>query len=149
MQPTSKKYITTVGGRPFTFETGKLAGQAGGSVTVQFGESVVFAAATMGKEPREGQDFFPLTVEYEEMIGPYDLSASMGIPGQVADPRVKEAIEKVRLACQKTGMPLGIFTASVPFARECAKNGFTLIAVSTDTLMVVDASRKLLQELNA
>jgi 2-dehydro-3-deoxyglucarate aldolase len=83
------------------------------------------------------------------LIGPYDLSASMGIPGQVADPRVKEAIEKVRLACQKTGMPLGIFTASVPFARECAKNGFTLIAVSTDTLMVVDASRKLLQDLNA
>jgi|WetSurMetagenome_2_1015567.scaffolds.fasta_scaffold447214_1 2-dehydro-3-deoxyglucarate aldolase len=83
------------------------------------------------------------------LIGPYDLSASMGIPGQVADPRVKDAIEKVRLACQKTGMPLGIFTASVPFARECAKNGFTLIAVSTDTLMLVDASRKLLQDLNA
>ncbi|MEN6571492.1 MAG: polyribonucleotide nucleotidyltransferase [Anaerolineaceae bacterium] len=68
MQPTSKKYIATVGGRPFTFETGKLAAQAGGSVTVQFGESVVFAAATMGKEPREGQDFFPLTVEYEEKM---------------------------------------------------------------------------------
>jgi len=68
MQPTSKKYVSTVGGRPFVFETGKLAGQAGGSVTVQLGESVVFAAATMGKEPREGQDFFPLTVEYEEKM---------------------------------------------------------------------------------
>ena len=68
MQSTSKKFTTTVGGRPFVFETGKLAGQAGGSVTCQLGESVVFAAATMGKEPREGQDFFPLTVEYEEKM---------------------------------------------------------------------------------
>ena len=68
MKPESKKYIATVGGRPLTFETGKLAAQAGGSVTVQYGDSVVFAAATMGSEPRLGQDFFPLTVEYEERM---------------------------------------------------------------------------------
>ena len=68
MKPESKKYITTIGGRPLTFETGKLAAQAGGSVTVQFGDTVVFAAATMGNEPRMGQDFFPLTVEYEERM---------------------------------------------------------------------------------
>ena len=68
MKPESKKYITTVGGRPLTFETGKLAAQAGGAVTVQYGDSVVFAAATMGNEPRLGQDFFPLTVEYEERM---------------------------------------------------------------------------------
>ena len=68
MKPESKKYISTVGGRPLTFETGKLASQAGGAVTVQFGDSVVFAAATMGNEPRVGQDFFPLTVEYEERM---------------------------------------------------------------------------------
>ncbi len=68
MKPETKKYITTIGGRPLTFETGKLAAQAGGSVTVQFGETVVFAAATMGNEPRMGQDFFPLTVEYEERM---------------------------------------------------------------------------------
>jgi len=81
------------------------------------------------------------------LIGPYDLSASMGIPGQVSDPRVTDAIEKVRLACQKKKMPIGIFTASIPFARECAAKGFTLIAVSTDTLMLVEASRNLLQNL--
>ena len=68
MKPESKKFIATVGGRPLTFETGKLAAQAGGAVTVQFGDSVVFAAATMGNEPRVGQDFFPLTVEYEERM---------------------------------------------------------------------------------
>jgi 2-dehydro-3-deoxyglucarate aldolase len=81
------------------------------------------------------------------LIGPYDLSASLGIPGQVSDPRVTDAIEKVRLACQKKNMPIGIFTASIPFARECAAKGFTLIAVSTDTLMLVDASRNLLKDL--
>jgi len=68
MKPESKKYITNIGGRPLTFESGKLAAQAGGAVTVQFGDSVVFAAATMGNEPRMGQDFFPLTVEYEERM---------------------------------------------------------------------------------
>ncbi len=81
------------------------------------------------------------------LIGPYDLSASLGIPGKVTDPRVTDAIEKVRLACQKKKMPIGIFTASIPFARECAAKGFTLIAVGTDTLMLVEASRNLLKDL--
>jgi polyribonucleotide nucleotidyltransferase len=68
MKPETKQYTATIGGRPITIETGKLASQAGGSVTIQLGESIVFAAATMGKEPREGQDFFPLTIEYEERM---------------------------------------------------------------------------------
>lgn len=68
MKPESKKFIATIGGRPLTFESGKLAAQAGGAVTVRYGDSVVFAAATMGSEPRQGQDFFPLTVEYEEKM---------------------------------------------------------------------------------
>jgi len=68
MKPESKKFIATVGGRPVTFESGKLAAQAGGAVTIRYGDSVVFAAATMGNEPKEGQDFFPLTVEYEEKM---------------------------------------------------------------------------------
>jgi len=83
------------------------------------------------------------------LIGPYDLSASLGIPGKVMDPRVQNAIEKVRDACQKKNMPLGIFTASIPYARECAKNGFTLIAVGTDTLMLVEAARNTLASLKA
>lgn len=47
-------------------ETGKLAKQASGSVTVQYGGTVVLVTACMSKEPREGRDFFPLTVEYQE-----------------------------------------------------------------------------------
>ena len=68
MVPETKQYTASVGGRSVIFETGKLAGQAGGAVTVRLGDSMVFAAATMGDKPREGQDFFPLTVEYEERM---------------------------------------------------------------------------------
>lgn len=67
MKPESKKYSTTVGKHTLTFETGKLAGQAGGAVTFGTSESIVFAAATMGGV-REGIDFFPLQVEYEERL---------------------------------------------------------------------------------
>jgi len=83
------------------------------------------------------------------LIGPYDLSASMGIPGKVSDPSVLAAIDRVREACQKKGKPLGIFTASIDYARQCARNGFSLIAVSTDTLMLVEGSRQLLTALKA
>jgi polyribonucleotide nucleotidyltransferase len=56
-----------VGDAVITIETGKLALQAGGAVTVRLGDSIVFAAATMGGV-REGTDFFPLTVDYEERM---------------------------------------------------------------------------------
>jgi polyribonucleotide nucleotidyltransferase len=68
MQPEVKQYTTKVGENQITLETGKLAGQAGGAVTIRLGDSMVFAAATMGTSPREGFDFFPLTVEYEERM---------------------------------------------------------------------------------
>lgn len=57
----------TAGGKTVIFETGKLAGLAGGAVTVRLGDTVVFAAATMAGV-REGIDFFPLSVEYEERM---------------------------------------------------------------------------------
>ena len=67
MKPESKKYSTTVGNQTYTFETGKLAGQAGGAVTFGTGDNIVFATATMGGV-REGIDFFPLSVDYEERL---------------------------------------------------------------------------------
>lgn len=54
------------GSQDLILETGKIAKQANGSVTVQYGGTVVLVTACMSKEPREGQDFFPLTVEYQE-----------------------------------------------------------------------------------
>ncbi|HEY5983858.1 MAG TPA: polyribonucleotide nucleotidyltransferase [Anaerolineales bacterium] len=67
MNQESKRYTTTVGTRTVTFETGKLASQAGGAVTVGIDDAIIFAAATMGGV-REGIDFFPLSVEYEERL---------------------------------------------------------------------------------
>jgi polyribonucleotide nucleotidyltransferase len=67
MKPEVKRYTTTVGSRTIAIETGKLAAQAGGAVTVHLNDSIVFAAATMGNI-REGIDFFPLSVDYEERM---------------------------------------------------------------------------------
>lgn len=53
-------------GQQFIIETGKIAKQAGGSAWIQFGETVVLATATASDSPREGIDFFPLSVEYRE-----------------------------------------------------------------------------------
>ena len=54
------------GGRPLTLETGKVARQADGAVVATYGESVVLATVVSAKEPKPGQDFFPLTVNYQE-----------------------------------------------------------------------------------
>ncbi len=67
MKPESTKVsVEIAGGKQLSIETGKLAKQAGGSAVVRFGENVVLAAATSNPEPREGIDFFPLTVDYRE-----------------------------------------------------------------------------------
>jgi len=63
-----KQFNTIVGGQPITIATGKLAGQAGGAVTIRLADTVLLAAVTMGKNPREGIDFFPLSVDYEERL---------------------------------------------------------------------------------
>ncbi len=61
-----RKFETDYFGKKLIVETGKLANQAGASVTVQMGDTMVLAAATMSKNAREGMDFFPLMVDYEE-----------------------------------------------------------------------------------
>lgn len=65
-----------IAGRTLTIETGRLAGQANGSVTVRYGDTVVLVTACASPETREGVDFFPLTVDYEER-----LYAAGKIPG--------------------------------------------------------------------
>ncbi|HSG46029.1 MAG TPA: polyribonucleotide nucleotidyltransferase [Anaerolineales bacterium] len=67
MKPEVKQFSTTVGGQTYTFETGKLAAQAGGAVTFGTGDNIVFSTATMGGI-REGIDYFPLSVDYEERM---------------------------------------------------------------------------------
>src|SRR5208282_1720965 len=61
-----EKITAQVGEKPITLETGKLAKQADGAVTVQLGETIVIVAAVAAAKAKEGQDFFPLTVDYRE-----------------------------------------------------------------------------------
>ena len=68
MIPESKQYQLLVNNKQILIETGKLAGQAGGAVTLRLGDTMVFAAATMSPNIRSGVDFFPLTVDYEERM---------------------------------------------------------------------------------
>ncbi|MBP3401004.1 MAG: polyribonucleotide nucleotidyltransferase [Selenomonadales bacterium] len=57
-----------LGGRTLTIETGKMAKQASGAVLARYGDTAVLVTATASAEPREGIDFFPLTVDYEEKL---------------------------------------------------------------------------------
>ena len=63
-----KSYTMELAGRPLTIETGKMAGLANGSCLVKYGDTVVLVNVTASKEPRDGIDFFPLSVDYEERM---------------------------------------------------------------------------------
>src|SRR5438309_301515 len=62
----SEKIIAQLGDKPIVIETGKIAKQADGAVTVQLGETIVMVAAVAATKAKPGQDFFPLTVDYRE-----------------------------------------------------------------------------------
>ena len=83
------------------------------------------------------------------LIGPYDLSASLGKTGQVNDPAVTDAIQKVADTCQDAGIPLGIFGVTVAALRPYIAKGFTLIATGCDTLFLGQAAGKFLAEVSA
>ena len=89
-----------IGGRPFSMEAGKLAEQADGAVIVRYGDSVVLATAVASKEPREGADFFPLTVDYEER-----MYAAGKIPGGFIK-RESRPSEAAILAMRLTDRPI-------------------------------------------
>jgi polyribonucleotide nucleotidyltransferase len=100
MKPELKTYQVEVGSKILTFETGNLAGQAGGAVTVQLGESQIFGVATMSANPREGIDFFPLSVDYEER-----MYAGGRIPGSFFR-REGRPTEEAVLTARLTDRPL-------------------------------------------
>ncbi len=64
----TKVYETMVAGRKLSLEFGKMAGLANGSVLVRYGDTAVLTAATASDQPREGVDFFPLSIDYEEKM---------------------------------------------------------------------------------
>ncbi len=66
--PADQIYTAMVGDKEVIMKTGKLAEQAGGAVLIQMGETVLFCSATMSAHPRDGIDFLPLSVDYEERL---------------------------------------------------------------------------------
>ncbi|MDH7488439.1 MAG: polyribonucleotide nucleotidyltransferase [Anaerolineae bacterium] len=97
---TVHRFTAKVGEHEIIVETGLLAQQAGGAVTVRCGDTMILATATASKEPREGVDFFPLTVDYEER-----LYAAGRIPGGFFKREGKPSEEAI-LLCRLTDRPL-------------------------------------------
>jgi 2-dehydro-3-deoxyglucarate aldolase/4-hydroxy-2-oxoheptanedioate aldolase len=81
------------------------------------------------------------------LIGPYDLSASLGKAGQLDDPAVREAIAQIVTVCQQAGMRLGAFGASATAVQPFIEQGFTLIAVGIDSLFLAQAAGEALASL--
>lgn len=68
MTDTYREFKTTVGGREVTVETGKYAEQTNGSCVIRCGETVVMVNVVMAEKPRDGMDYFPLGVDFEEKM---------------------------------------------------------------------------------
>lgn len=81
------------------------------------------------------------------LVGPYDLSASLGKPGELSDPDVSDAIAAVAETCLSAGVRLGAFGADASAVRPFIDQGFTLIAVGIDTLFLSGAASELLAAL--
>lgn len=81
------------------------------------------------------------------IIGPYDLSASMGVPGQIAHPDVAAAVANVADACNRSGMPWGVFAPNAAAAKVQIARGATVIALATDTMYLWTGMRAALGEL--
>jgi polyribonucleotide nucleotidyltransferase len=96
----SEKITAQVGDKQITIETGKLAKQADGAVTVQLGETIVIVAAVAATKAKEGQDFFPLTVDYREKA-----AAAGKFPGGYFK-REGRPTEKEILTCRLTDRPI-------------------------------------------
>ena len=95
-----EKVIANVGGQDIIIESGRYARQADGSVTVQLGETVILTAAVAATKAKEGQDFFPLTVDYREKA-----SAAGKFPGGYFK-REGRPTEKEILTCRLTDRPI-------------------------------------------
>jgi polyribonucleotide nucleotidyltransferase len=97
---TTQRVSARIGAQEMEFETGRLAGLADGAVLVRYGGSVVLATVVGSDHPREGVDFFPLTVDYEER-----MYAAGKIPGGFIK-REGRASQSAILTCRLTDRPI-------------------------------------------
>jgi 2-keto-3-deoxy-L-rhamnonate aldolase RhmA len=83
------------------------------------------------------------------LVGPFDLSASMGKPGFTNDPEVQAAIQQVLHVCQERSKPCGIFMGDAEGGRWALEQGFHMVACASDTLLLTKAFSELLTTLKA
>lgn len=83
------------------------------------------------------------------LVGPYDLSASMGKTGQVGDAEVRAAIDRVAAACRQRNMPLGYFGVSAQSVRPYIDAGYSLICAGSDTGFVTRGALDMVETLKA
>ena len=95
-----KSFSMDLAGRKLTVEVGRVAAQANGAAFMHYGDTVVLATATASSKPREGIDFFPLSVEYEEKL--YSVGK---IPGGF-NKREGKASENAVLTCRVIDRPM-------------------------------------------
>lgn len=137
----TKTYSLMVGDREVTVETGKYAQSASGSVLLRCGETVLLIAATVSEEPREGIDFFPLLIDYEEK-----MSAVGRIPGGF-NRKEGRASDKAILVSRLIDRPLR------PLFPKGYRNDIQVVAqllssdecVQPDTLAVLGSSFAMMQ----
>ena len=122
MFETFRKFETTLAGRPLVIETGKMAQLASGSCLVRYGETVVLCTVTASAKPREGVDFFPMSVDYEEKM--YSVGK---IPGSFQR-RESRPSEKAILTSRVIDRPIR------PLVPKDMRNDVTLVC----TVMSVD-----------
>jgi 2-keto-3-deoxy-L-rhamnonate aldolase RhmA len=80
------------------------------------------------------------------MLGPYDMSASYSKMGQITDPEIVAAIQRVATACRQAKVPLGSFGVSADAVRSYVDLGATLLCCSVDTLFLGGGARKMLKD---
>ncbi len=115
-------FTTEMGGKTLTIETGILGAQAGGAVTVRYGDTVLLATATMSKDVRPEINFFPLTVEFEEK-----LYAAGRIPG---------SFFRARRPAQRAGHPVSVAW----WTARCARSSPRACATTSQVIVTVLAS---------
>ena len=82
-------------------------------------------------------------------IGPFDLSISMGIPGQFDAPVFRQAIDRVLTACKNAGKLCMIFTSSAAEAKACISRGFDAVANNIDSAMFLQVYKKMVKDIRS
>ena len=80
-------------------------------------------------------------------VGPYDLSASLGKPGQIGHPEVQQALSRTKLACDARGRPCGIFAIDSEAAKAALVKGYCLLAVGMDITLFSSAASQIVASL--